>query len=154
MTHIQVFSIAEAQQLPGPLLWHASKLWQHKLNLALKPLRLSSTNAVILSNLLHLTLEKKAANQVVLARLSGVDPMTTSTAIRALERKGYIDRVTDRTDKRAMQLQLTSLGEQAAHKALEVIAHTHVQFFSPLEQDERQAFIASLQKIITSNKGV
>ncbi len=152
MTRIRVFSIAEAQQLPGPLLWHTSKLWQQTLNVALKPLSLSSTNAVILSNLLHLTVESKAATQVVLARLSGVDAMTTSTAIRGLERKGYISRAADHADKRALQLQLTPLGEQTAYKALEIIAYTHVRFFSPLEDDERQKLITSLQKLLTNNK--
>lgn len=152
MKRLPVFPIKQAQQLPGPLLWHASKLWQHRLAVALKPLGLSSTNAVILSNLLHLTLENKVANQVVVAKLSGVDAMTTSNAIRVLERKGYVNRVTSSNDKRALKLQLTPLGEQTAHKALGVIARTHVQFFSPLTESERPAFIASLQKLLSNNE--
>ena len=151
----RVMDLEEAQQLPGVLLWHASKLWQQTLNTALKEVGLSSTNAVILSNLYHLALEHKQATQAEVARLSGVDLMTTSTALRTLERKGYVVRTASSRDKRANELSLTPLGHKVAHATLMTIAYTHQAFFQVLASSgQTQTFTKSLNDLLQQNKPI
>ncbi|HSX17011.1 MAG TPA: MarR family transcriptional regulator [Patescibacteria group bacterium] len=151
MNLLEQMSLEQAQQLPGVLLWHTSKLWQQWLNKALKPYNLSSTNAVILVNLLHLSFEQKQITQVAVARLSGTDMMTTSTILRTLERKGFIQRTASTHDKRANQLALTPLGQDVAYRALQTIAHTHQTFFKAIEGGRAEAFVDSLKELLRCN---
>jgi MarR family transcriptional regulator, organic hydroperoxide resistance regulator len=151
MSKFYVINTKKAQELPGVLLWHASKLWQHHLAAAVSDLGLSSTNAVILCNALHLSAEGKPATQAMIAQLSGVDIMTTSTALRVLEKKGYIVRYQGRLDRRAREVQLTTSGEAAALTALKRIALAHVDFFKVLDSNGSQQLVRHLQKIISEN---
>ncbi len=146
------FTIDKAQRLPGVLLWQASKLWQQALNAAVKSFGLSSTNAIILCNILHLSLEERSITQVDIAKLSGVDAMTASQSLRVLERQGYIVRDTNATDKRANQLALTSRGDAVAKAALEAIAVAHQAFFRELIADgSAQSLADSLEKLLQQN---
>jgi DNA-binding MarR family transcriptional regulator len=147
--------LEDAQQLPGVLLWHTAKLWQQQLNVVLKPYGLSSTNAVILANLLHLSFEQKQITQAEVAKLSGVDLMTTSTALRTLQQKGFVTRAQSSHDKRANQLGLTPLGERTAYQALGTIAHTHQAFFKTLDDSgSRQALVDCLKELLAHNNHV
>jgi DNA-binding MarR family transcriptional regulator len=148
-----MMTIEQAQQLPGVLLWHTSKLWQQTLNRALATAQLSSTNAIILSNLLHLSLEHKQTTQAEIARLSGVDLMTTSTALRTLERKGFVARTASSTDKRANRVKLTPLGKKTAYTTLMIIAVTHQAFFKTLaDNNSTQVFTGCLKELLEQNK--
>jgi len=147
-----VMTIEQTRTLPGVLLWNVSKLWQQQLNSALEEIGLSSTNAVILSNMLHLELEHQQANQGMLAELSNVDLMTTSNALRTLQKKGFIDRNTDPHDKRAYILSLTTEGRHTAYQALRRIAHCHQHFFGRLQDQELAQFAGSLTKLLGTLK--
>ncbi len=145
------FNIKQAQRLPGVLLWHASKLWQKYLNAALKDLGLSSTNAIILCNIWHLVVENELVTQAAVAKLSGVDIMTTSSAVRVLESKGYVSRQQAESDRRAQEVSLTAAGEAAAYQAMQCIAATHQAFFNALKEDDRRQFTQALQHLISNN---
>lgn len=151
MENYQIPLIQQAQRMPGVKLWHTSKLWQYSLNIALKPVRLSFTNAAILINILHLSFENKQANQSIVAQLSGVDLMTTSQALRTLEHKGFIIRKSSSTDKRAYILNLTTKGKKTAYKALALVTQTHQEFFAILEEaEEVTIFTNILNQLIES----
>ncbi len=152
MDMLKQMSLEQAQELPGVLLWHTSKLWQQWLNKALKPHGLSSTNAVVLVNLLHLSFEHKQITQVEIARLSGIDLMTASTILRTLERKALVKRSTSTLDKRANQLALTPQGQVTALQALQAIAYTHQAFFKAIEGGKSaQIFVDSLKELLRRN---
>lgn len=136
MSEFSVLNIQEASDLPGVLLWNAAKLWQKHVYIAVAPLGLSSTNAVILVNLLHLLLEKKRISQAAVAELSNVDIMTTSNALRTLENKGLVVRTPDATDRRFNILTLTPIGHETAIKALHLIAMAHQRFFNVIASDQ------------------
>ncbi len=153
MNDFHMIPIEQAQQLPGVLLWHASKLWQQSLNAVLKPMNLSSTSAVILCNILHLSIEQRLIKQAEVARLSGVDLMTTSAALRTLERKGFVERSTSTEDRRINRLALTPLGERTAYKALEAIAYTHQRFFEVLATTHSvESLSENLKRVIIANR--
>ncbi len=144
----KVMNIEETRKLPGVLLWNVSKLWQQQLKGALEGIGLSSTNAIILSNMLHLEVERQRVSQGILAELSNVDLMTTSNALRTLQKKGFINRNTDPQDKRAYTLSLTPKGRQTAYQALRRIADSHQHFFADISDQEVAGLITNLTALL------
>ncbi len=143
----------EARNLPGVLLWHASKLWQQCLNETLANLGLSSTNGAILCYVLYFHMRREPATQTTLAHATGVDLMTTSTALRTLERKGYVTRRQDPTDKRAYAVTLTTQGKNTAHQAQGLIAEAYQSFFGALpDQTDITELSTILKQLIDIHK--
>lgn len=141
---------AEAEKIPGYLLWQVSKLWQRKLNSALSDLKLSSTQAVILINVPRLTQEKRTVTQMLLAEVTKIDRMTISQSIRTLERKGLIRRVVASADRRAYHVELTGAGGSVAMQAVERIISAHETFFASLAQNTGE-YVTLTQQLITAN---
>lgn len=140
----------EAENIPGFLLWQVSKLWQRHLNAALKDLKLSSTQAVILGNIVRLTKMGQEATQVQLSQLTKIDTMTTSTALRGLERKGMVTRSVPSSDKRVYIIVPTEQGERVAMIVLQRFVQAHTTFFRALEQDIG-SFATNLQTLRQAN---
>ncbi len=141
---------ADAEQIPGYLLWQVSKLWQRKLNAALSDLRLSSTQAVILINVPRLNKEKRTVTQMLLAEVTKIDRMTVSQSIRTLETKGLVKRITASTNKRAYHVELTEVGRKVAMQAIRYIATTHDTFFQSLANDT-ETYVTLTQRLIKVN---
>lgn len=146
-----ILSIEDTKRLPGALLWRASKLWQNNLHIALADLGLSSTNAMVLSNILRLELENKEITQARLAALCSVDRMTASTILRSLIKKGYIEREVHTIDKRGFELSLTHKGRDTAYKALHRIADVHQKFFESIDDKVLVQLTDSLSKLLDTN---
>ena len=140
-----------ADRIPGFLLWQVSKLWQRYLNAALEDLNISSTQAVILGNVVRLSGQSKEVTQVMLSEITKIDPMTTSQSIRALEKKNLIRRKASSSDKRAYHVQATQPGVEMAHKSLQRFVQAHEAFFAPLKQDI-DAFSLHLQKLLEKGR--
>jgi len=141
---------AEAEKIPGYLLWQVSKLWQRHLGAALNGLKLSSTQAVILINIPRLNQEQKTLTQMLLAEVTKIDRMTVSQSIRTLERKKLINRVAVPANKRAYHVELTQAGQGVAVRAMQAIAAAHQLFFRPLANDAEH-YIELTQRLITAN---
>ena len=142
---------AEAETIPGFLLWQVSKLWQRHLTLALQDLKLPSTQAVILANVLRFTEEGRPVTQAGLAEVAKVDRMTASQSLQSLELKGYVTRKTSPGDRRANRVSLTTEGRRVALEAIKRLAATHTAFFSPLA-GETKAVVNYLQQLIQANE--
>lgn len=140
----------EAENIPGFLLWQVSKLWQRQLNASLKVLKLSSTQAVILGNVMRFTQQGHEVTQIMLSQFTKVDAMTTSTAIRGLERKGLVTRTVPTSNKRAYSVVLTSEGERVAVLVLQRFVQAHTTFFQSLEM-EMNSFVGQLQTLKQAN---
>jgi len=135
---------AEAETIPGFLLWQVSKLWQRHLTLALLDLKLPSTQAVILANVLRFTEEGRPVTQAMLAEVAKVDRMTASQSLNSLELKRYVTRKASPGDRRANSVLLTTKGRRVALEAIKRFAATHSAFFSPLA-GETEAVVRYLQ---------
>lgn len=141
---------AEAEKIPGYLLWQVSKLWQRKLGANLNDLGLSSTQAVILINVPRLNQEKQTVTQMLLAEVTKVDRMTLSQSIRTLERKGLVKRIVAAGNKRAYHVELTQTGGEIAMQAVKRIIASHEAFFSTLA-DKSGEYVALTQQLIKAN---
>jgi DNA-binding MarR family transcriptional regulator len=142
---------AEAETIPGFLLWQVSKLWQRHLTLALQDLKLPSTQAVILANVLRFSEEGLPVTQTMLARATKVDRMTASQSLHSLELKRYITRKSSPGDKRANRVSLTAEGRRVALKAIKRFEATHRAFFEPLA-NETEPVVGYMQRLIQANE--
>ncbi|HAC44491.1 MAG TPA: MarR family transcriptional regulator [Chloroflexi bacterium] len=142
---------SEAEMIPGFLLWQVSKLWQRHLTRALEDLKLPSTQAVILANVLRFTKEGRPVTQAMLSQAAKVDRMTASQSLRSLELKRYVTRKESPGDKRANRVSLTTEGRRVALKAIKRFAATHKAFFEPLA-GETEAVVGYMQELIRANE--
>ena len=61
-----------------------------------------------------------------------IDPMTTSTVLRTLQRKGLLERREHSTDTRAKTVALTKSGEQVTRLAVKTVEKFDLDFFTIL----------------------
>jgi len=76
--------------------------------------------------------KKENVTQIDLSQHSKIDPMTTSTVIRTLQRKGLIERQEHHTDTRAKTVTLTNDGSRITRQAVKIIEKFDAVFFQSL----------------------
>ena len=86
------------------MLWRVTNRWQAVIRAALRPFGLTHVQFVLLA---ALTWAMGKLTQIELAHRTRTDPMMTSQVLRALERKGLIERREHPTDGRARLLNVT-----------------------------------------------
>lgn len=121
-----------AEEPVSSALWQVSSEWQRGVKRALDSIDITPSQSMILSSLLFLSKQQEVVTQVDLALHSKIDPMTTSTIIRILERKELVKRKEHRTDTRAKMVVLTSYGTKITKQALKIIEKFDMDFFDSL----------------------
>jgi DNA-binding MarR family transcriptional regulator len=81
----------DANASPGLLLWQVTNQWQAATRAALTPLGLTHVQFVLLASLTWLD-ASGPVTQKQLADHAVTDPMMTSQVLRALERRGLMER--------------------------------------------------------------
>src|SRR5258708_30187624 len=119
---------------PGFLLWKISNAWQRRQRTALQPYGLTHSQFVALATATWFGAEE-ILTQARISKLSGIDPMTTSQVLRALEAAALIQRVDHPKDPRAKSIMVTRAGRDLARKAIVVVEDTDAAFFEPLASD-------------------
>jgi MarR family transcriptional regulator, organic hydroperoxide resistance regulator len=114
---------------PGFLMWQATRRWQRELTAALKPLDLTHVQFVLLASVWWL--EKPTQRE--LADAAATDPMMTSQVVRALEKRGLVERRPDPADARVRRLVATRRGRGLATRAIEVVEAADAEFFARVD---------------------
>ena len=78
------------------------------------------------------------------------DPSTLSRALDQLERDGLIRREADTADSRATRVRITEAGRTAFDTLWPRMAEANARMFRGIPEDERRAFVATLQKMLTN----
>jgi DNA-binding MarR family transcriptional regulator len=92
--------------------------WQRAIDAALRPLRLTHTQYLVLASAARAIREERdAVAQSAIAQSAGLDRATTSTVVRALETRGLLDRGIDGVDGRRWRVILTQRGRNLLAKA-------------------------------------
>lgn len=125
------FSVDKAEDSPGFLLWQVTTLWQRGIKKALEAIGITHPQFVLLASLLWLSGRKGSVTQADLSQHSKIDPMTTSTVMRMLEKKGFVTRQEHQTDTRAKRVTLTAKGLETTKKAIGIIEAFDKEFFKP-----------------------
>ncbi|WP_394660163.1 MarR family winged helix-turn-helix transcriptional regulator [uncultured Chryseobacterium sp.] len=141
-----MFSFEHAEDSSGFLLWQVTNLWQRKIKKALEIYDLTHSQYVLMASIHWLELHEKEVTQIVLSSHTKIDPMTTSTVLRTLEKKQYIMRKEHVTDTRAKTIQLTKKGSDIVKQAVVTVENFDRDFFSAT--DNKKTFNAQLQKLI------
>lgn len=90
-------------------------------------------------------------DQRTLARNIALDASTTGGVVDRLEARGWLERKTSTEDRRARQLSLTLSGEQALRDSVPVMLRAQEQILAPLNEEQRNTFMALLQLLVTQN---
>jgi DNA-binding MarR family transcriptional regulator len=126
------FSVEKAEDSSGFLLWQVTNLWQREIKKALEQYDLTHSQFVLMASAHWLALHKEEVTQIVLSSHTKIDPMTTSTVLRTLQKKGFLQRQEHSTDTRAKTVGLTPEGEVIIKLAIKAVEDFDKKFFSTL----------------------
>lgn len=129
----------------GFLLWKIMRLWQRERQKGLDEFNTTVSQLELLAGIHYLSLELGEVTQIVLSQETGIDPMTTSTILRNLEKKGLVSRRPSKTDTRARSVFSTNEGNQLLFAALKRIRRTQEEL---LEKINKKIIITELQKLL------
>lgn len=129
------FSVEKAEDSSGFLLWQVTNLWQREIKKALEQYDLTHSQFVLLASTHWLTLQQQEVTQILLALHTKIDPMTTSTVLRTLQSKGFLQRQEHQTDTRAKTVLLTEKGKEVVKKAVQTVEQFDKTFFALLGKD-------------------
>lgn len=93
------------------LIGYVLKQWLRSKKQILDEFDLTGSQYEILSAIYSLTYQKKEIIQIDLSERTMIDPMTTSTILRNLEKKGFIERARGTINTRIVIVQLTDKGK-------------------------------------------
>ncbi len=85
-----------------------------------------------------------------LAVYAVTDPSTLSRALDQLQTEGLIRRAADAADSRATRVHITEAGRAAFDNLWPHMAAANVRMFRGIPDDERRAFVGTLQKMLTN----
>src|SRR5438874_8270293 len=115
-------------------LWQSTLRWQRALAEKLAPLGLTHGQFFLLDALRGLLRHGVRPQQRAVAEAAGLDPMTASQVLRALEGRGLVARQRDPSDARARRLNLTAAGQRVHRRAANALAAVDRAFFRPAGQ--------------------
>ena len=131
----------------GFQLWHATTRWRREVARRLEPFELTPPQFFLLGSLHWLSRRAgETPSQRRLAEHAGLDPMSTSQGVRALEARGLVRRRDAADDRRAFRLEVTAEGARVALAAIAVVREVDRQFFAPLG-DGRARFVDDLRRL-------
>src|SRR6266508_660147 len=126
------FSVEEANDSSGFLLWQVTALWQRRVAEALRPLGLTQVQYALLASRLWRSRKGEDVTQSRLAGHAKLDVMMTSQVLRALEGRGLLERRPHPTDTRAKALRLTAAGRALTTRAVPTVETADARFFASL----------------------
>lgn len=133
----KTFSVETPEESSGFLLWQVTNLWQREIKKALEIYDLTHSQFVLLASTLWLMQQNESITQIALSNHTKIDPMTTSTVLRTLQKKGLLQRQEHSTDTRAKTVELTPAGVEMAKLAVKTVETFDHEFFQVLGHDTK-----------------
>jgi DNA-binding MarR family transcriptional regulator len=131
----------------GYALLHAAQLWRTEAAAALRPFELTVPQFLVVMQLYRRARhEGSPLTQAEVAAQLGMDANTASQIVRALERRGLVDRQPHPDDARARALALTLAGLERARDASARAREMNDLFFGVVSDDDQRA----LERILTT----
>lgn len=127
------------------LIWRIMKHWQRGKQKLLDEFGITGSQMELLGALCHMSEHKIEATQIILSQETEIDPMTTSTILRNLQKKGLISRRESTTDTRARIVEVTDEGLALFFRAKAKIRERQEELFKNIN---RQDLIKHLQLLL------
>lgn len=134
-TNDNTFSVENAEDSSGFLLWQVTNLWQREIRKILEPYDLTHSQFVLMACIHWLTLKNELVTQIILSTHTKIDPMTTSTVLRTLQTKGFVKRIEHPTDTRAKIVTITESGKEIIKKAVVSVELFDTNFFASVNKN-------------------
>ena len=137
----------------GYALLHAAQLWRTEAALVLKPFELTVPQFLVVMALYRQARhEWSPLTQSEVAARLGMDANTASQIVRALERRGLLDRRRHPDDARARELVLTAVGLERARAASAAARAMNDLFFGAVSNDDQAALDHILETLSTESE--
>jgi DNA-binding MarR family transcriptional regulator len=136
----------------GYLIWQITKIWQRGRQRMLEEFGLTSSQLEILGATYHLSQEHNEVTQIILSQETSIDPMTTSTILRNLEKKGLILRRESKTDTRARVIELTEDGFQLFERAISKVKKAQCLVYDKIDKEALRTQLKILLETINRIK--
>lgn len=91
------------------------------------------------------------SDQVTLANALGIDRTNVADVLRRLEHGGLITRRRSAEDRRMVLARLTPTGEELVERMHPFMAKAQERLLSVLSREEREAFLATLMRLLEAN---
>lgn len=128
----------------GFLIWRISKYWHRGKHKLLDEFGLTSSQMELLGAIHFMSVHKLEATQIVLSQETEIDPMTTSTILRNLQKKGLISRRESTTDTRARIVEVTDEGAALFVKAKMKIKEEQEKLFENIDKEALKTHLQTL----------
>lgn len=130
----------------GYLIWRITKYWQRGKSKLLDEYGLTGPQLELMGAICHMSRLKIEATQILLSQETEIDPMTTSTVLRNLQKKGLINRRESTTDTRARIVELTEEGFELFIKAVSKVKESQDELFRNIDVNVLKTQLQSLLK--------
>ncbi len=128
---------ANPERTFGMLLSEVSRLWRRNAMRRLAPLGLTEAQAKTLAHLSR----NEGINQVCLADILEVQPITLGRTVDKLVEAGLVERRPDPRDRRAVRLYLTRAGKPMVEEMWRRAAGSREDAFAGLDEETRERLI-------------
>jgi DNA-binding MarR family transcriptional regulator len=128
----------------GYLIWRVSKYWQRGKHKLLGEFGLTGSQLELLGAIYHMSKQKMEATQILLSQETEIDPMTTSTILRNLQKKGLISRRESTTDTRARIVEVTDAGSELFERAIMKVKEGQNLLFENVDRDALRTQLQTL----------
>ncbi|MDR2122277.1 MAG: MarR family transcriptional regulator [Flavobacteriaceae bacterium] len=135
----------------GFFLWKVNNLWQREFKKSFRHIDLTHSQLLLLFGILWGETQQFEITQKNLSDKAEVDPMTTSTVLRTLQKKGWIKRKISEKDSRTRLISLTDEGKKIIESATQIIKKFNDSFFSPLKEQQKM-FQENLLTLLMSDE--
>lgn len=142
-----------SEKATGLLFMRTYNKWHSEIKRQLKSLGITHPQFVILTSLGYSLQFEEEVTQIMLAKMAGMDVMSTSQVINLLEKHNLISRKEHSKDTRAKAVSLTSKGQEILKKALPIVENIDMKFFSSLGNNE-STFIELLHELNEFDIGI
>lgn len=143
-----VFGFVKPEDSPGFLLWQTTITWQRLINKALDEYHISHAQFVILAITLWFENKNEDVSQGVIVRLSKLDKMTVSKALKKLVEEGFVKRAEHKVDTRAKSVFLTKRGRTLVSKLVPIVEKIDEKFFGLVNKNEQQSLVNILNDLV------
>ncbi|HCO66498.1 MAG TPA: MarR family transcriptional regulator [Dysgonomonas sp.] len=117
----------------GYLIWKIMKFWQRGKHRILDEYGITASQMEVMGAIYKRKNDRNEVTQILLSQDTDIDPMTVSTIIRNLQKKGLITRKESETDTRARVVELTEAGQELFEKAVKKVKKEHQQLYRNID---------------------
>ena len=118
------------------LMWKVTKLLTKRKKAILEEFDLTCSQFDILAALYQSSVHKNDVIQISLSEKTNIDPMTTSTVLRNLQKRGLIKRERGLINTRTVKVELTDSGKELYKLAQLKIEKLRTELYQNLDQQQ------------------